>query len=83
MELKKVRQDTNLDNFFGELEVGEIFSYSQIFSLNEIRFLAKSHGVTIEYCAPNFKEYGEYGCFTCKVIDKEGFYISKVIAATG
>ena len=62
----------NQDSFFFGLPIGTIFTYSQGFVWGEVVLIAKNEGKMVEYNKPFTTEYKEFGCFSGKVIGKEG-----------
>jgi len=53
--------DANRHDFFDNLEIGDVFTYTQATVLSEVtKFAADAH-VDIKYC----------GAFTCKILDKD------------
>jgi hypothetical protein len=58
----------NEDMFFSECKVGEVFNYTQVFTLKDVLKLADKNGVIIRYCPPKSKEYIKHGSYTCKVL---------------
>ena len=62
----------NLNNqrtFFGTLEIGSVFTYSDAFIPQEIIKLALEKNISVEYCVPGTSEDIEFGSYTMKVID--------------
>lgn len=53
---------------FWRMSPGQLFTYSESFSLQDVKVEAAKHGVTIEYCGPDTEEHREHGDRCCKVV---------------
>ena len=61
-------QDEVEKKFFDRLKVGDVFTYSDEYTLQDVAAIAKQYGKEIAYCQPGSPEYKEYGCYTCKIV---------------
>jgi len=57
------------DKFFDKLQVGDVFTYSDGYCLDEVKKMARRRGVTLLYCPPKSEEYIKHGCMTVKVAE--------------
>jgi hypothetical protein len=71
LRLTSINQDVFWE--FARYSKGNIFTYSQYFTYQDVKQSAKLHNITIKYCEPRSDEYKQYGCFTCRICDRRRY----------
>ena len=67
-KLRCFKDRRDIAKFLEKCAVGEVFTYSDGYGLQEVVQAAKEQGIELGYCVPGSLEYKKLGCFTVKVI---------------